>query len=49
MGNRLHFGCERLASATYCLHEWAEPDDAISDRAEYSYLMRRDIHRWDRD
>jgi hypothetical protein len=21
MGNRLHFGCERLASLTYCLHE----------------------------
>jgi hypothetical protein len=49
MGKRLNFGCERLASATYCLHEWAEPDDAISDRAEYSYLMRRDIHRWDHD
>jgi hypothetical protein len=49
MGKRLHFGCERLASAIYCLHEWAEPDDAISDRAEYSNLMRRDIHRWDHD
>lgn len=49
MGNRLQFGSERLASATYCLHEWSEPDDAISDRAEYSYFMRRDIHRWDRD
>lgn len=49
MGNRLQFGCERLASATYCLHEWAEPDDGISDRAEYSYFMRRDVHRWDRD
>lgn len=49
MGDRLHFGCERLASVIYCLSEWAEPDDAISDRAEYSYFMRRDIHRWDRD
>jgi DNA-binding PadR family transcriptional regulator len=48
MAERLQFACERLSSATYCLFEWAEPDDAASDRPESRYLMRRDIHRWDR-
>jgi DNA-binding MarR family transcriptional regulator len=49
MAERLQFACERLSSATYCMFEWAEPDDAISDHAEYGYRMRRDIHRWNRD
>ncbi len=48
MGERLQFACERVASVTYCLSEWSEPDDAISDRPENKYMMRRDIHRWDR-
>ncbi len=32
-GERLHRACRRLGSATYCLHEWAEPpeDQADSD------------------
>ena len=28
---RSHSGCRRLASAIYCLNEWAEPDDAHPD------------------
>jgi ribosome-binding protein aMBF1 (putative translation factor) len=31
LGERLHQGSKRLASATYCLHEWPEPDDAHAD------------------
>jgi hypothetical protein len=27
-GKRLSAECKRLGSATYCLSEWAEPDDA---------------------
>ncbi|HTA34501.1 MAG TPA: hypothetical protein VK721_13870 [Solirubrobacteraceae bacterium] len=49
MSERLQFACERLASVAYCMFEWAEPDDAASDQAEYGYRMRRDIHRWNRD
>jgi len=31
VAERLRAQIERLASATYCLHEWAEPDDATAD------------------
>ncbi len=31
VGERLQRHCWRLASATYCLREWAEPDDAHPD------------------
>jgi hypothetical protein len=31
LGERLHAECRRLGSATYCLLEWAEPDDAHAD------------------
>ena len=31
LGERLQRHCRHLASATYCLHEWAEPDDAHPD------------------
>lgn len=31
LAERLHRAARRLGSATYCLHEWAEPDD---DRAD---------------
>lgn len=31
IAKRLHFECRRVASATYCLSEWAEPDDATAD------------------
>nr|MBA3809966.1 hypothetical protein [Solirubrobacterales bacterium] len=31
LGERLQRDCWLLASATHCLHEWAEPDDAHAD------------------
>lgn len=31
VAERLRNECWRLASATYCLREWAEPDDATAD------------------
>jgi len=31
LGERLHQGCRRLASATHCLYEWREPDDSRAD------------------
>ncbi|HYB24158.1 MAG TPA: hypothetical protein VED41_10195 [Solirubrobacteraceae bacterium] len=31
LGEELQRACRRLASASYCLHEWAEPDDAHAD------------------
>jgi hypothetical protein len=31
LAQRLGEQCVALGSATYCLHEWAEPDDACSD------------------
>jgi len=31
LGERLHRDCRRLGSATHCLREWSEPDDARAD------------------
>ena len=31
LGERLHRDCRRVGSATHCLREWAEPDDARAD------------------
>lgn len=31
LADRLHGDCRRVASATYCLREWSEPDDARAD------------------
>jgi hypothetical protein len=31
LGRRLEFACEALASASYCLYEWPEPDDSRAD------------------
>jgi len=47
-GKRLESGCKRLASATYCLAEWSEPDDATADGHEPEHRGRRDVHGWDR-
>jgi hypothetical protein len=46
-GERLQYACQRLQSATYCLHEWAEPDDSIADIEEPKHIGRRDTRRWD--
>jgi hypothetical protein len=44
-GKRLSAECKRLGSATYCLFEWAEPDDARADVDEV--LGRRNVWGWD--
>jgi hypothetical protein len=45
VGKRLSAECKRLGSATYCLSEWAEPDDAAADVDEV--LGRRNVWGWD--
>ncbi len=45
VGKRLSAECRRLGSATYCLSEWAEPDDATADVDEV--LGRRNVWTWD--
>lgn len=47
LGKRLSADCKRLGSATYCLFEWAEPDDARADVDEV--LGRRNVWGWDND
>jgi DNA-binding PadR family transcriptional regulator len=47
---RLAGACKRLASATYCLHEWAEPNDAHADIDDppYAQVGRRATYGWDK-
>jgi hypothetical protein len=56
VAEQLHIACRRLGSATYCLHEWQEPDDAhadLEDHGEISVLARarragrRNVRLWD--
>ena len=49
LGHRLLKECSRLGSATHCLYEWAEPDDAQADIDEPAYGRgdRRNIRQWD--
>jgi hypothetical protein len=35
LAERLRLSARRLGSATYCLREWAEPDDGVADLDEY--------------
>jgi hypothetical protein len=44
-GKRLSAECRRLGSATYCLFEWAEPDEARADVDDV--LGRRSVGGWD--
>ena len=44
-GKRLGAECKRRGSATHCLFEWAEPDDARADVDEV--LGRRSVAGWD--
>jgi DNA-binding PadR family transcriptional regulator len=50
IGQRLQRACRIVASATYCLSEWAEPDDVQADIDEppYGHGARRETHGWDR-
>lgn len=36
LGERLQRNCWLLASATHCLYEWPEPDDAHADIDDYA-------------
>jgi hypothetical protein len=49
MSERLHQTGRLFASATYCLHEWTEPDDAHPDHDDppYGQRSRRQIRGWD--
>ncbi len=42
----LQRACYRLGSATYCLFEWAEPEDTEVDRADERLVGRRDWRSW---
>jgi hypothetical protein len=46
-GKKVGKACKRLASATYCLREWAEPDDATADIEDNRRLGRRNPRNWD--
>ncbi len=45
LAGRLKTECYQLGSATYCLREWPEPDDARADVDEV--LGRRNVWQWD--
>jgi hypothetical protein len=47
-GQRLQHACRVVASATYCLREWDEPDDvqADIDTPPYGQGGRRETHGW---
>jgi hypothetical protein len=47
LGERFGRACKRLGSATYCLREWAEPNDASADIDESRRLGRRNPRSWD--
>ncbi len=52
LGERLQRACWRLGSATYCLHEWPEPEDSTPDTDEPTTPLqrgRREVQRWDRN
>jgi|HubBroStandDraft_2_1064218.scaffolds.fasta_scaffold04087_7 hypothetical protein len=45
----LRKACWQLGSATYCLHEWPEPDDSGADIDEETrFRGRRNVWQWDR-
>lgn len=46
LARRLGRSCERLGSATYCLYEWVEPDDARADIAPWPLTGRRNTGLW---
>jgi hypothetical protein len=46
---RLQDAYARVESATYCLHEWPEPDDSAPDTPPRWRPGRRDIRRFEKD
>jgi hypothetical protein len=49
LSNRLQHACSSLESASYCLHEWPEPDDSHADTPSRQKRGRRSIHRYAND
>jgi hypothetical protein len=45
LARTLCFRCEAIGSATYCLHEWEEPDDARADIGESAAEDQRKTRR----
>jgi len=47
-GKQLKTACLRLGSATHCLHEWPEPDDASADtdKPPHDQRGRREYWTW---
>lgn len=43
LSRRLACACKRLESASYCLREWSEPDEAHPDIVAPQHVGRRDI------
>lgn len=49
LAERLRKACWQLGSASYCLHEWPEPDDSRADTDEETrFRGRRNVWQWDR-
>jgi hypothetical protein len=46
MDAQLHTAVRRMGSATYCLREWPEPDDATADHAPDEQVERRNYQAW---
>lgn len=44
---RLEKACKRVGSATYCLREWGEPDDATVDEPDDKRRGHRNWRLWD--
>jgi hypothetical protein len=47
LGEQLSGACKRMASATYCLREWAEPGDDAPDVDDSRRRGRRNTRSWD--
>jgi hypothetical protein len=45
-GEKMGRACKRLGSATYCLRDWLEPNDASADVDESRRLGRRNPRSW---
>jgi hypothetical protein len=49
LADRLRKACWQLGSASYCLHEWPEPDDSDADTDKDTVFRgRRNVWQWDR-
>lgn len=46
LGERLSRACSRVGSATYCLHEWAEPSEDLPDVDAGPRRGRRNMRLW---